>query len=203
MKRFIILLAALIGAISCTSSPTGISRMPAPIEPALIEYQMGVGDRIAVQVWKAPELSVTVPVRPDGKISVPLVGDVKAAGVSASTLAKGLTNDFAGYVRNPQVTVVVLDPVSAEFLRRVRVTGAVKQPLSINYRQGMTVLDLVLQAGGVTEFARSNKAKLYRKYGDKVDVFPIHLDDILNKGLVDTNYILAPSDIITVPERLL
>ncbi len=163
---------------------------------------MGVGDEISVQVWKSPELSVSVSVRPDGKVSVPLVGDVVASGKSTKELSKELTNEFGAYVRNPQVTVIVRNPASANFLRRVRVTGAVGSPLSVMHQQGMTVLDLVLLAGGPTEFASGNNAKLYRKYGDKVEVFSIRLNVILKKGGLDTNYELYPADIITVPERM-
>lgn len=201
MKRWIVLALYILGAVGC-AGPKMASKKPMLPKEGTVEYKLGVGDQIAVQVWKSPELSVTVPVRPDGKISVPLIGDVVAAGQTAVALSGGLTTGFSEFVRNPQVTVIVLDPVSAEYLRRVRVTGAVAQPVSLAHQQGMTVLDLVLGAGGTTEFASGNQARLYRKYGDKVEVFPIYLDDILNKGEVETNYILAPSDIVTVPERV-
>lgn len=192
----VIVLALIWG---CSSQP--VTEMPEAVNDVVAEYKMGVGDRVSVQVWKSPELSVEVPVRPDGKISVPLVGDVAAAGKSTQQLSSQLAEAFAAYVRNPQVTVIVREPVSANFLRRVRVTGAVGQPVSIEHQQGMTVLDIVVLAGGLTEFANANGAKLYRKYGDTVKVYPIKLDDILNKGGLETNYILSPADVITVPER--
>jgi polysaccharide export outer membrane protein len=184
------------------ASNSAINTQPPALTEATTQYKMGVGDKLSIQVWKSPELSVDIPVRPDGMISVPLVGDVKAAGVTAQDLSRSLTTELGKFVRNPQVTVIVIDPASADYLRRVRVTGAVEQPLSITYHQGMTVLDLVLQAGGGTEFASLNQAKLYRKYGDKIEVFPVYLDDILLKGKLETNYMLSPSDIIAVPERL-
>lgn len=199
MKFGLLLLSALL-VFGCSSQP--VTEMPKAVDDVVAEYKMGVGDRVSVQVWKSPELSVEVPVRPDGKISVPLVGDVAAAGKSTQQLSSQLAEAFAAYVRNPQVTVIVREPVSANFLRRVRVTGAVGQPVSIAHQQGMTVLDLVVLAGGVTEFANANGAKLYRKYGDTVKVYPIKLDDILNKGGLETNYVLSPADVITVPERL-
>ncbi|BCD98051.1 XrtA/PEP-CTERM system exopolysaccharide export protein [Marinagarivorans cellulosilyticus] len=200
MKHLMALfLLSLLAGCSTTPEP---SIVPAPITNTGADYQMGVGDEISVQVWKSPELSVDVPVRPDGKVSVPLVGDVVAIGKSTKDLSKELTNEFGAYVRNPQVTVIVRNPASANFLRRVRVTGAVGSPLSVMHQQGMTVLDMVLLAGGLTEFASGNNAKLYRKYGDKVEVFPIYLSDMLEKGRLDTNYELHPADIITVPERI-
>ena len=188
-------------AVGCSSAPFQ-GPMPVQVGDVDQEYRMGVGDKISIQVWKSPELSIQVPVRPDGKISAPLVGDVQVAGVSTSELSAELTTEFSQYVRNPQVTVIVLDPVSADFLHRVRVTGAVKSPLSLTYRQGITVLDLVLEAGGLTEFASANNAKLYRKFGDGVQVFSVRLDDILEKGAIDTNFVLSPSDILAIPERI-
>lgn len=200
MNKWIMFLTAAVLLGGCASKPSTVKK---PVMPAIMdqEYQVGVGDQLAVQVWKSPELSVNVPVRPDGKISVPLIGDVMAAGETTSDISRNLSQGFNEYVRNAQVTVIVLDPASGEYLRRVRVTGAVKGPLSLPHQQGMTVLDLVLESGGLTEYANGNKARLYRKVGDKAEVYPILLDDILEKGQLETNYTLAPADIVTVPER--
>lgn len=164
-------------------------------------YHIGVGDELKIQVWRNEELSGQVPVRPDGKISSPLVGDIVAAGLSTQELAKLITEKLSAYVRNPEVTVIVTNPASADFLRRVRVTGAVRTPLSASYRQGMTVMDLVLQAGGITDFASPKSARLYRTIDGKTKIYPIYLDDILQRGDLKTNYMLYPSDVVTVPER--
>ncbi len=201
MAMIVAVMATLVLAISGCAGPQYSGKKPELVQEGIAEYKIGVGDQLAVQVWKSPELSVNVPVRPDGRISVPLIGDVVAQGQTTMGLSAGLTEGFEKYVRNPQVTVIVLNPTSADFLRRVRVTGAVAQPLSVAHQQGMTVMDIVLLAGGLTEFASANKARLYRKVGDKVNVYPIYLDAILNNGDVETNYVLAPSDIVTVPER--
>lgn len=200
MNKWVLFLAATMLFAGCASKP-GAMKKPEPPAVTDREYQVGVGDELAVQVWKSPELSVNVPVRPDGKISVPLIGDVMAAGETTRSISRTLSQGFNEYVRNAQVTVIVLDPASGEYLRRVRVTGAVKGPLSLPHQQGMTVLDLVLESGGLTEYASGNKARLYRKVGEKIEVYPILLDDILEKGRLDTNYTLAPADIVTVPER--
>jgi polysaccharide biosynthesis/export protein len=104
-------------------------------------------------------------------------------------------------VRNPQVTIIVANPSSSDFQRRVRITGAVNSPQSIAYRDGMTVLDLVLLAGGPNQFASANKAKLYRKINGEIKVYSIRLDDLMSDGDVATNYPLQPSDIVSVPER--
>lgn len=167
----------------------------------LSEYRIGVGDALQINVWRNPELSVAVPVRPDGKISMPLIGDLAAADLTATQLSNNIVKNLSSYVKSPQVTVIVTNPSSSDFQRRVRITGAVRTPQSIPYREGMTVLDLVLIAGGPNEFASANKAKLYRKIEGEVKVYPIKLDDLINNGEIKTNYPLQPSDIVTVPER--
>ncbi len=201
MKIWMFSVALLMSlTVGCSTSQTVTQQPPVP-KQSVAEYKIGVGDSLSVQVWKSPELSVNVPVRPDGKISVPLIGDVAVAGFTTQAVSDTLSKGFLNYLRNAQVTVILLNPSSGEYLNRVRVTGAVNRPLSLPHRQGMTVLDLVLEAGGTNIYARGNRAQLFRKVNGKVEVFPINLDDILLKGVVETNYTLAPSDIITVPER--
>lgn len=165
-------------------------------------YKIGVGDGLSISVWRNPELSVSVPVRPDGMISVPLVGDIQAAGKQPLELAQILTGKLESFIRNPQVTVVVTNAASSEFLHRVRVTGAVSKPASLPYQKGMTILDVVLVSGGVTQFASPNDAKLYRVTPEGTKVYSVKLKDILEKGDIKTNYPLVPGDIVTVPERL-
>lgn len=165
-------------------------------------YKIGVDDGLQITVWRNPDLSTTVPVRPDGKISVPLVGDVQAGGLTPEEVAAHIKQKLAYYIRDPNVTVIVANLRSHEFLSRIRVTGAVRTPISMQYRAGMTVLDAVLEAGGVNDFAAPNRTKLYRKGKTKTEVFDIELGDILYKGKLETNYELKAGDIITVPERL-
>jgi polysaccharide export outer membrane protein len=166
------------------------------------DYRIGVDDRVQVAVWRNPELSVTAPVRPDGKISVPIIGDVEAGGRTPSEVAESIKKQLSAYIREPSVAVILTELRSHEFLTRVRVTGAVRTPRSMPHRQGMTVLDAVLEAGGVNDFASPNRTKLYRKLKDKTEVFEIELGDILKKGRLETNLLLRSGDMITVPERL-
>jgi len=166
------------------------------------DYRIGADDRLQVTVWRNPELSTTVPVRPDGKISVPLIGDVLAGGNTPEQVAALIKEKLTAYIREPNVAVMVVDLRSHEFISRVRVTGAVRTPRSMPYRQGMTVLDAVLEAGGPNEFAAPNRAKLYRKGKEKTEVIDVDLGDILNKGKLQTNFNLKPADVVTVPERL-
>lgn len=186
----------------CSSSKVSQSPPEADIGAGVLsEYKIGVGDALQISVWRNPELSIAVPVRPDGKISMPLVGDLVAADLTSTQLSDVIVKSLSSYVKNPQVTVIVVNPSSSDFQRRVRITGAVQAPQSIPYREGMTVLDLVLIAGGPNDFASANKAKLYRKVNDSVKVYKIKLDDLINNGELETNYSLQPSDIVAVPER--
>ncbi len=203
MNQFKTLFAALTLALfaGCASNSDVQDAAPDSVAGQYLQYTIGVGDVLQVNVWRNPELSLVVPVRPDGKISMPLVGDVVAAGKTATELSDNLREQLVNFIRNPQVTIIVTETTSTDFQRRVRVTGAVENPLSIVHRDGMTVLDLVLEAGGVTEFAIPNKAVLYRKTESGAKAYSIRLGDILKKGRLETNYELAPSDIVTIPER--
>ncbi len=166
------------------------------------EYRVGIDDVVDINVWRNPELSVSVPVRPDGKISMPLIGDVVAAGLTPDQVSASIKSRLKNYVRDPNVTVIIKELRSHEYLTLVRVTGAVNDPLSLNYRQGITVLDAVLAAGGLNDYAAPDKTKLYRVIDGKTHIIYIRLDDILNKGKLETNIELRPKDIIAVPERI-
>lgn len=179
------------------------SAPPAAASAAVDTYKIGVDDIVQVSVWRNPELGITVPVRPDGMISVPLVGDVSAGGKTPAEVAKTIQEKLSTYVRDPQVAVILTELRSHEYLSRVRVTGAVRQPVSIPYRPGMTVLDAVLAAGGVTEFAAPNRSNLYRKTAEATKTYEVELDRILKRGDLSTNYDVAPGDVITIPERIL
>lgn len=190
----------LAGCVSSGNVTSGAPPAPASVTD---DYQIGVDDIVQVSVWRNPELGITAPVRPDGKISVPLVGDVVAGGRTPDAVAKDLQEKLSVLVREPQVTVIITELRSHEYLSRVRVTGAVRTPVSIPYRQGMTVLDAVLAAGGVTEFAAPDRSSLHRKSGDTAQAYGVQLGNILNSGDLSTNYKVAPGDVITVPERVL
>ncbi len=195
----VMLLAAMLAA--CATGGGLAEAPPMPDQGPVDDYAIGVDDVVQVAVWRNPELGINVPVRPDGKISVPLVGDVMAGGRTPSEVAADIQEKLSAYVRDPQVAVILTDLRSHEYLSRVRVTGAVRQPVSIPYRQGMTVLDAVLAAGGVNEFAAPDRSSLYRKNGDETTSYAIRLDRIINRGDLSTNFKVAPGDVITVPER--
>ncbi len=200
MRLLLVIVVTFI--LAACSTKNVVTEQPVESSIGIVdEYKLGVGDAVTVNVWRNPDLSVSVVVRPDGKISVPLAGDVEVDGVSTIDLSKTIEERLSSYIRNPKVTVIVSNPTSAEFIHRVRVTGAVAAQRSIPYRKGITVLDVILEAGGVTPFANADQSKLYRQTKEGAKVYPIYLNDILEKGILDSNYILFPQDIITVPER--
>jgi polysaccharide export outer membrane protein len=210
MNFFRIVVVLLVGMVAlasgCASTPDAtegaekeVKRFTSNTEG---EYRIGVDDRLQITVWRNPDLAVTVPVRPDGKISVPLIGDVQAGGNTPTQVAAIIKDKLSAYIREPNVAVILTELRSHEFLSRIRVTGAVRTPRSMPYRQGMTVLDAVLEAGGVNDFASPNRTKLYRKEKTNTEIIGIDLNDILTKGKLETNVELKPGDVVTVPERL-
>ncbi|MET0230575.1 MAG: XrtA/PEP-CTERM system exopolysaccharide export protein [Rhodanobacteraceae bacterium] len=198
----LLVIASLFVLVACATT-SGSQQAPRidPQAQAVTAYRIGVDDEIKVSVWQNPGLDVSVPVRPDGKISVPLVGDVEAGGRTPEEVAGEIQEKLKTFIRDPQVTVILTALRSHEYLSRVRVTGAVRQPISVPYRQGMTVLDAVLAAGGTTEFASADRTELYRKEGEATHAYAVRLDRILKDGDLGTNYPVQPGDVITVPER--
>jgi polysaccharide biosynthesis/export protein len=172
--------------------------IPSPVGP---DYVIGPGDSIQVFVWRSPELSVVVPVRPDGKISTPLVEDLVAVGKTPSQLARDIETRLAEYVRTPQVNVIIATPANA--FNQIKVIGQVKSPRSLAYRTGMTALDAILETGGLSEFAAGNRAILVRKDADgKETRTKLRLNDLIKKGRIDANVDLKSGDVLIVPESI-
>ena len=180
--------------LSSHASQTSLAKTP--------HYRLAVADLVEISVWHNKRLSETVPVRPDGRISMPLIGSVTVAGHTASSVAHTITQKLDYYVRDPQVTVIVKRVVADSYEDRVRVTGAVEHPASLQFEPGMTVLDAVLDAGGVNSFAAANDTEIHRQVGRAERVIHVNLGNILSEGHLGTNYRLRPGDIVTVPQRL-
>lgn len=200
--RGLLAIPLILSLAACASAGSALSGPPPANAPAVDDYRIGVDDIVRVSVWRNPELEITVPVRPDGRITVPLIGDVDAGGHTPTEVAEDIRTRLSDYVREPQVAVILTELRSHEYLSRVRVAGAVEQPVSIPYRQGMTVLDAVLAAGGTTEFAASDRTSLHRRAEGDEKSYPVRLDRILEDGELATNFAVAPGDVITVPERV-
>ena len=204
LLRCSLLLIILLILQACSANPVLNSGTPKahPEMAAVNEYRIGVDDLVEVSVWHNPDLGAKVPVRPDGMISLPLIGDVMAGGKTTAEVAAEVSDKLKVFIRDPQVAVILTELRSHEYLSRVRVTGAVRNPISVPYRQGMTMLDAVLAAGGTTEFAAADRTELYRKEGAGTHAYAVHLERILKKGDLSTNYPAQPGDVITVPERV-
>ena len=162
-------------------------------------YVIGPGDSINVFVWGNPEISTTVPVRPDGRISAPLVDEVFASGKTPSQLARDIEESLAKYVKDPLVTVMVGGFVG-RFDQQIRVVGEATSPLALPYRQDMTLLDVVIAAGGLTEFASGNRAVIVRYIDGQPVTGRVRLDDLLQDGDITANVAMRPGDILIIPE---
>ena len=201
-RRLVALLFIATLAGCASSAGTHSAPMLDPDLMAVTAYHIGVDDQLQISVWQNPDLSVTVPVRPDGMITVPLIGDVQAGGQTPEAVAATIQAKLKSFVRDPQVAVILTELRSHEYLSRVRVTGAVRTPISLPYRQGMTILDAVLSAGGTTEFAAADRTELYRRGRDgNTQSYAVQLDKILKRGELATNYPVQPGDVVTVPQR--
>lgn len=208
MRSFLLsmfVVSFIVGISSCSSGaprlpPKGASWQGAGSSVLVKSYKMTVGDQIQINVWRNDELSITEPIRPDGKISMPLMGDVMAAGLTPEELAAKIEAGLSAYIKSPNVTVILVSLQGHEFLSRIRVTGSVAQSVSMQYHQGMTVLDAVLEAGSVDIYADANNTKLHRRTSNGTVTYDIRLDDIMKDGDMTTNILLMPGDIISVPE---
>ena len=162
-------------------------------------YIIGPGDTLKIFVWNHADLTATVPVRPDGRISTPLVEDMQAAGKTSTQLARDVEGVLTQYVRTPTVNVIVEQFVGG-YGERVRVVGQAANPQSMPYREGMTVLDVMIAVGGLGEYAAGNRAKIVRSVGGKQTEIRVRLDDLLNDGDVKQNMPVLPGDVLIIPE---
>src|ERR1700721_2649506 len=187
-----------LAAGAALASHPGIAAEPAAAPPAVSpDYLIGPGDSLHIFVFQNDELSATVPVRPDGKISTPLVEDMVAVGKTPSQLARDIEKSLAEYVKAPKVNVVVRGAMSV--FSQVRVVGQVKTPQALPYRDGMTVLDAVLAVGGLGQFAAGNRAHIVRTESGKQTEIKVKLDSLLNNGDMKQNLLLKPGDVLVVP----
>ncbi len=195
-----VLACLLVFVAGCSGLPSS-KDMPQVSELSQEPYQIGIGDTVSIHVWRNPELAQSIVVRPDGYISMPLIGDVRAAGKEPQNLAEEIRGGLSDLIRNPEVTVMVVDPTSKEYRNRVRITGQVDSPQSIAFQPGMTVLDLVLLGGGLTDFAAGGRAVLHREVNGEYQSYRLDLDAILMDGDMTTNHALQPGDVISVPRK--
>lgn len=176
---------------------------PAPLKVSTniqdTEYRLGPLEQIQIFVWRSPELSTSVAIRPDGKISIPLIEDLQAAGKTPTQLAREIEKILSSYVKDPLVTVIV-GGFAGDLEQQVRVIGQSKKPDSIAYRSGMTVLDVMISVGGLREFADGNNATLTRKTGKTKSTYSLRLDDLIRNGDISADVPVQPGDVIIIPE---
>lgn len=175
---------------------------PDPAGPADVDqYVIGAGDALQVFVWGHDDLSTTISVRPDGNISTPLVEDMKAAGRTPTELARAIEEVLVEFVRSPTVTIIVQQFVG-EYNRQVRVVGQATEPMSLNYRAGMSLLDVMIEVGGLSEFASGNNAKIVRNEDGREVVINVRIKDLLNRGDMKQNVRMQPGDVLIIPESI-
>lgn len=197
--RFLFVIAAL-----ALSACAGNEELPAATE-ALSDseplYKIGPGDSLQIFVWRNPDLGIAVPVRPDGRISVPLLEDVVAAGKTSTALSREIEEKLAQYIQDPLVTVIVTGFVG-NYTEQVRVVGEAANPQAIPYRANMTVLDAMISVGGLTEFAAGNRATLVRRVGAEQKEYRLRIADLIKDGDISANANLLPGDVIIIPESI-
>ena len=199
--RTVVTLFLAIGLAACDTLPD------APTVPAAdsfatasaAEYRIGAGDDLSIFVWQDRDLSVQTKVRPDGKIALPLIQEIQAAGTSPNELGKAIQEQLRPYVQDPVVTVIVTNFVGP-LSEQIRVVGEAAKPQSLSYRAEMTVLDALVAAGGLTQFADGNKAVLVRRNGEASERYRLRLADLLERGDVSANVALVPGDVLIIPQ---
>ena len=200
LKRYlhtILLCLMVVTLAACTSKPTA-PPAPANVGSSDYKYLIGTGDVLSIIVWRNPDLSMSVPVRPDGRISMPLVEDVQAAGKDSTAIARELEAALGRYVRNPVVTVVVTS-FAGPYAEQVRVVGQATKPQALPYRDRMTVLDVMIAVGGITTFADGNRSHIVRtSEGNKL--YAVRLDDLMRDGDISANVPVKPGDVLIIPE---
>jgi len=195
-----LLAAAVLSTAGCGGAPELPPAPPASSLPSA-EYRIGPGDSLNIFVWRNPELTVTVPVRPDGRVSIPLVEDVVAIGKTPTSLAREYEQRLGKYIREPLVTVIVsgfVGPIPDQ----VRIIGEASQPRSLPYRADMTVLDAMIAVGGLTRYAAGNDSLIIRTVNGVQTTYAVHLRDLIRDGDITSNVALQPGDILIIPQRL-
>jgi polysaccharide export outer membrane protein len=198
MKHSTIVLAAAC-ALALGGCATHRGGQPIETQVTDSQYLIGPGDSVNIIVWRNPEVSMSVPVRPDGKITTPLVEDLPAAGKTSTALARDIEKALSKYIQQPVVTVIVTNFVG-NYNEQIRVIGQAAKPQALPYRRDMSLMDVMIAVGGTTEFAAGNRAKLIRNVDGKQQQFNVRLDDLIKDGDISANVPMRPGDVLVIPE---
>ncbi|MFZ0256487.1 MAG: XrtA/PEP-CTERM system exopolysaccharide export protein [Gammaproteobacteria bacterium] len=170
-----------------------------PVTPKVAsQYIIGPGDILEVYVWLVPEISRTVPVRPDGRITTPLVDDMQAVGKTPTQLARDIEQELAKHIKQPNVSVIAKNFVGT-FREQIRVVGQAAEPQARPFREDITLLDVIIEVGGLTEFAAGNRAKIVRRTGNGPQEIKVRLGDLVLNGDISANVAMQPGDILIIP----
>lgn len=186
------------GAIILTGCASNHPAAPAVAASADYSYKIGPGDNLNIVVWRNPELSMNVPVRPDGKISAPLIDDLNAMGKDSTSLARDIEKELSKFIRDPVVTVIVTGFVGP-YSEQIRVIGQAAKPQILAYKQKMTLLDVMIAVGGITDFADGNGATILRTAENNVQ-YSVRLKDLVKRGDVSANVEMKPGDVLIIPQ---
>ena len=193
-KWLVAAFSVLLLAACASSYPPAPSAAAAPD----YNYKIGPGDNLSIVVWRNPELSMMVPVRPDGKISAPLIDDLDAMDKNPTTLARDIEKELGKFIRDPVVTVIVTGFVGP-YSEQIRVVGEAARPQTLPYKQKMTALDVMIAVGGMTEFADGNRATILRTSENNAQ-YSVRLRDLIKRGDVSANVDMKPGDILIIPQ---
>lgn len=196
MKQIALMLAAALALAGCATPTPPSAAALAPVNP---DYLIGPGDNVTITVWRNPEVSGSVPVRPDGKITTPLVEDLPAAGKTSTQLARDIEQALAKFIQQPVVTVIVTNFVG-NYGDQIRVIGQAARPQALPYRRDMSLMDVLITVGGITEFAAGNKASIIRNVDGKQEKLNVRLDDLIRDGDISANMPMRPGDVLVIPE---
>ena len=191
--------AAMLAACAQTYESLPAARFVSPNEGPGPDYIIGPLDSVNIFVWRNQEVSTTVTVRPDGRISVPLIEDLPATGRTPTQLARDIEKRLSVYIRNPIVTVIVSN-FNGPFAQQVRIVGEAIQPQAIPYRANMTLLDVMISAGGLTEYADGNRASIVRYENGNQRQYTVRISDLIRDGDTSANVAIFPGDVVIIPE---
>ena len=201
VKRVMVLMAGAVMMSACAATYDGLppAQFVSPNEGPGPDYIIGPLDSVNIFVWRNQEVSTTVTVRPDGRISVPLIEDLPATGRTPTQLARDIEEKLSVYIRNPIVTVIVSGFVGP-FAQQVRIVGEAVEPQAIPYRANMTLLDVMISSGGLTEFASGNRSSLVRFENGVQRQYTVRISDLIRDGDTSANVAILPGDVIIIPE---
>lgn len=201
MVSFLLRLAGALGLAvlsGCASSPVDVANLSGD-NSFKHEYLIGPGDNLHISVWHYPDLSLTAPVRPDGNITTPLVEDMQASGKTSTQLARDIEKALGKFIKEPIVTVTVTG-FSGPYGEQIRIIGQAVKPQALPYRNGMSLMDVLILVGGMTPYASGNRAHVIRNYEGKMKKFPVRLNDLLKDGDLSANIPMRPGDVLVIPQ---